>query len=71
MIIISLEDVEFPEIIQDAYRTCKYLERKGVSLEAVTLGNVHDAIEEAIDDNQLHISQVVNDRSIEGYLIEA
>ena len=39
----------------------------------VTLGNVHDSIEEAVDDNQLPITQVIKETAhsavIEGYII--
>ncbi len=66
---ITIEDVRFPEAIQDAYLTCKYLERQGIPLDSVTLGNVHDSIEEAVDDHQLPITQVVIENNIEGYLI--
>lgn len=68
---INLEDVRFPEAIQDAYLTCKYLERQGIPLDSVTLGNVHDSIEEAVDDHQLPITQVIIESDIEGYLIGA
>ena len=68
---IDIEDIEFPESISDAYLTCKYLERQGVSLEDVTLGNVHDLIEEIVDDHQLPVTQVIENNSIEGYLIGA
>jgi len=68
---IDIEDIEFPESINDAYLTCKYLERQGVSLEDVTLGNVHDIIEEIVDDHQLPVTQVIENNSIEGYLIGA
>lgn len=80
MKVIDIEDVRFPESIQSAYMTCKYLERKGIGLDAVTLGNVHDIIEEVVDDNQLPITQVIETRypasnepadTIEGYLIRA
>lgn len=77
---INIEDVRFPESIQDSYMTCKYLERKGIPLDEVTLGNVHDSIEEAVDDYNLPITQVIIERDyligenpapdiIEGYLI--
>jgi len=77
---LNIEDVQFPGMIQDAYMTCKYLERKGISLDEVNLGNVHDCIEEAVEDNQLPITQVIIERNftinneqapdiIEGYLI--
>jgi hypothetical protein len=38
----------------------------------VTLGNVHEIIEEAVDDNQLPITQVISEAPspiIEGYLL--
>ena len=78
MKVIDIEDVRFPESIQSAYMTCKYLERQGIGLDEVTLGNVHDIIEEAVDDHQLPITQVIENRyftgnessdTIEGYLI--
>ena len=80
---LNIEDVPFPGMIQDAYMTCKYLERKGIPLDTVTLGNCHDAIEEAVDNHQLPVTQVIIEGayptsngiftwvSIEGYLIEA
>ena len=67
---IDVEDVRY-ESITDAYDTCKWIERKGISLEDITLGNVHDEIEEIVDDHCLAISQVLNGNSIEGYIIEA
>lgn len=77
---LNIEDVNSPESILDAYTTCKWMERKGIPLDTITLGNVHDAIEEAVDDNQLPITQVIIERNflinneqapdlIEGYLI--
>ena len=67
---IDIEDVCFPEAINDAYLTCKYIERQGISLDSVTLGNVHDSIEEAVDDHQLPITQVITvPDTIEGYII--
>ena len=80
MNVLNIEDVRFPEAIQSPYITCKYLERKGIQLDNVTLGNVHDVIEDAVDDNQLPITQVIIERNftinneqapdlIEGYLI--
>ena len=66
---LDIEDVRFPEMIQDPYMTCKFLERKGISIDTVTLGNVHDCIEEATDDHQLPITQVVKADNIEGYII--
>jgi len=80
MKVMNIEDIQCPEAIHDAYLTCKYLERKGIPLDTITLGNVHDAIEEAVDDHQLPITQVIIERNylinneqapdlIEGYLI--
>lgn len=67
---LNIEYVRFPEAIQSPYMTCKYLERKGIPLDEVTLGNVHEVIEEAVDDNQLPITQVIIERNlVEGYLI--
>lgn len=80
---LNITDVRFPEAIQDSYMTCKWLERQGISIDEVTLGNVHDEIEEAVDDNNLPITQVIYEQSyptdngihswtsIEGYLIGA
>ena len=68
---ILLEDISY-ESLTDSYNTCKYIERQGISLEEVTLGNVHDIIEELTDDHWLPITQVINlDNMIEGYIIEA
>lgn len=68
---ILLEDIGY-ESLTDSYNTCKYIERQGISLEEVTLGNVHDIIEELTDDHWLPITQVINlDNMIEGYIIEA
>lgn len=68
---IALEDVRY-ESLTDSYSTCKYIERRGISLEDVTLGNVHDLIEEMVDEHWLPIIQVINpDNMIEGYIIEA
>lgn len=68
---ILLEDIGY-EALTDSYNTCKYIERQGISLEEVTLGNVHDIIEELTDDHWLPITQVINpDNVIEGYVIEA
>ena len=49
---LNIEYVRFPEAIQSPYMTCKYLERKGIPLDEVTLGNVHKVIEEAVDELQ-------------------
>jgi len=75
---VAIDDVRCPEAIQDGYMTCKYIERKGIPIDEVTLGNVHDIIEELTDDHQLPIVQVLIDNSIvnepdtiEGYLIGA
>ena len=69
---INIEDVVGFEVISDAYHTCKYIERQGISLEEVTLGNAHNIIEEIVDDNNLPITQIVNpDNMIEGYIIGA
>jgi len=71
MRIISVEDIAF-ETVTDTYSTCKYIERQGISLEDVTLGNAHDMIEEVVDDHQLPITQIINpDNQIEGYIIGA
>lgn len=60
------------EVLSDAYITCKYIERQGISLESVTLGNAHDIIEEIVDDHQLPITQILNpDNIVEGYVIGA
>lgn len=68
---IATEDIGF-KTITDAYDTCKYIERQGISLEDVTIGNAHDIIEELVDDHWLPITQVINhDNMIEGYIIEA
>lgn len=68
---LDIADVSF-ETIHDTYNTCKYLERQGISLEEVTLGNAHDVIEEIVDDHQLPITQIINpDNIIEGYIIGA
>lgn len=80
MKVMNIEDVRFPEAIQDSYMTCKYLERQGIPIDEVTLGNVHDLIEEIVDDNQLPIVQVIIENNylinnepapdtIEGYII--
>ena len=68
---INLEDIGHGTIT-DTYSTCKYIERQGISLETVTLGNAHDVIEEITDDYQLPIAQIINpDNLVEGYLIGA
>lgn len=67
---IDIEDLQY-ETISDAYSTCKYIERQGISLEEVTLGNAHDIIEELVDDHQLPVTQILNKTSIEGYIIGA
>lgn len=68
---IYLEDMGY-ETLTDTYSCCKYIERQGISLEDVTLGNVHDAIEEMVDDHYLPITQVINSNNlVEGYLIGA
>lgn len=68
---ISVEDVRY-EAISDTYSTCKFIERQGISLEEVTLGNAHDVIEEITDDHQLPITQIINpDNLVEGYIIGA
>jgi hypothetical protein len=67
---IDIEDLQY-ETVSDAYSTCKYIERQGISLEEVTLGNAHDIIEELVDDHQLPVTQILNKTSIEGYIIGA
>jgi len=68
---VNIEDIGFG-VITDTYRTCKYIERQGISLEDVTLGNAHDVIEEIVDDHNLPITQIINDSDIiEGYIIGA
>jgi len=68
---INIEDIGFETVI-DTYSCCKYLERQGISLEEVTLGNAHDVIEEAVDDNYLPVTQVITTGNvIEGYIIGA
>lgn len=66
---LKLKDVRFPETIQSPYMACKYLERNGIPLDNVNLGNYHKIIEEAVDNNQLPVTQVINEENIEGYLI--
>lgn len=80
---ICLEDVNTHDSVFDAYSTCKYLERQGIELDEITLGNVHDEIEEAVDNHNLPITQVIYEQSyptsngiysnvsIEGYIIGA
>ena len=68
---IDINDVTVYQTITDTYSTCKYIERQGISLEEVTLGNAHDIIEEIVDDHQLPITQIVSENIIEGYLIGA
>ena len=80
---ICLEDVNTHDLVFDAYSTCKFLERQGIQIDEVTLGNVHDEIEEAVDNHNLPITQLVYEQSyptnngiqswttIEGYSIEA
>ena len=66
---IDIEDVDY-QTIHDTYSTCKYIERQGVSLEKYSLGNCHDEIEDATDELNLPIIQVINpDGIIEGYII--
>lgn len=68
---LNIEDVGF-EVITDTYRTCKYIERQGIEIDTVTLGNAHDIIEEIVDDHQLPITQILNpDNIVEGYVIGA
>ena len=68
---IGLDDVGY-EAIADTYTCCKYIERQGIEITDVTLGNAHDVIEEITDDYQLPITQIINpDNIIEGYLIGA
>lgn len=69
MKIIEREDIRH-ETVVDAYTCCKYIERKGHSLEEVNLGNVHEVIEELTDDHWLPITQVISENQIEGYVIE-
>ena len=78
---IDIQDITH-ESISDVYTTCEYIERKGIPIDEFTLGNCHEAIEEAVDDNQLPITQVLLEESyptdngirswtsIEGYIIE-
>ena len=66
---VSVEDLSIGDCVSDAYSTCKYIERHGVSLEDFNLGNVHDEIEEAVDDHDLPIIQVLEENQIQGYII--
>lgn len=66
---VSAEDLSISDTIHDAYSTCKYIERQGISLEEFNLGNVHDEIEDAVDDNALPIIQVIWSNQVQGYLI--
>ena len=69
---IDVADVMLFETVTDTYSTCKYIERQGISLEEVTLGNANDVIEEITDDYNLPITQIVNpDNAVEGYIIGA
>ena len=79
---ICLEEVN-KDALFDVYSTCKFLERQGIEIDEVTLGNCHDAIEEAVDGHNLPITQVIYEQSyptdngiqswisIEGYLIRS
>lgn len=68
---IDIEDVGF-QTVADTYSTCKWIERQGISIGNVTLGNAHDVIEEIVDNCWLPIVQVINpDNIIEGYIIGA
>ena len=70
MKVINMENISIADTLCDAYTTSKYIERKGYSLDNFSLGNVHDEIEEATDEMQLPIVQVINDSDIiEGYII--
>lgn len=83
MKIICLEDINIHDSVSDAYSTCKFIERQGIPIDEFTLGNCHDAIEEAVDDHDLPITQVIYEQSyptsngihsctsIEGYIIGA
>ena len=50
---VSAEDLSISDTIHDAYSTCKYIERQGISLEEFNLGNVHDEIEDAVESQSL------------------
>lgn len=66
---VESKDLGIGDNIHDAYSTCKYIERQGISLEDFNLGNIHDEIEEATDDHCLPIVQVTDSNQIKGYLI--
>lgn len=80
---IDINDINPHDSLVDAYSTCKFLERQGIELDEVTLGNVHDEIEEAVNNHNLPITQVIYEQSyptdngihswtsIEGYIIGA
>jgi len=65
---VSVADLRH-ETVSDAYTTCKFIERQGISLEDFNLGNVHDEIEEAVDDHALPVTQVIDGGQIQGYII--
>lgn len=68
---LTIDEVN-PKNITDTYDTCKYLERQGISLEAVTIGNAHQIIEEIVDEFRLPVTQIINpDNVVEGYHIGA
>lgn len=66
---VSVEELSITDTVCDAYSTCKFIERQGISLEEFNLGNVHDEIEDAVDDNELPVTQVIDSNQIQGYLI--
>ncbi|MBQ6512237.1 hypothetical protein [Methanobrevibacter sp.] len=78
---IDIRDIQPHDSISDVYTTSKFIERKGIPIDEFTLGNCHEAIEEAVDDHQLPITQVVMEEAyptdngiqswttIEGYII--
>lgn len=80
---IDINDINPHDSLVDAYSTSKFIERQGIEIDEFTLGNCHDAIEEAVDDNDLPIIQVTYEQSyptengihswvsIEGYIIGA
>lgn len=71
MKVMNITDVGFESIV-DAYSTCKWIERQGISVETVTLGNAHEVIEEITDNCRLPVVQVINPNNIiEGYIIGA
>ncbi|MBQ2832415.1 hypothetical protein [Methanobrevibacter sp.] len=70
MKVLDIEDVS-RDAIADTYSTCKYIERQGISIGNVTLGNAHEVIEEVTDNCWLPITQVTNNNVIEGYIIGA